>query len=265
MSVAKNVGFGLRCAACRRRKPRARRARAEAGAADRPGAQAARAALRRPAAARGDRARDRHRAAADPDGRAAVEPRRQAAHRDARRNPPHPPRARPRDDLRHARPGRGAVAGRPHRRDEGRRRAADRQPRRVYAQPRTCTSRASWAIATCSSSTSSARTGRASRCAAPASRSTGMRKQPLTAARVRWRSGRKTSRRRPAPRTRSRAASRTSSTAAAIRWSTSSRPTGRHGLRAQPARESAPGDVARVHGAARARARLSRATERRPR
>ena len=35
-------------------------------------------------------------------------------------------RARPRDDLRHARPGRGAVARRPHRRDEGRRRAADR-------------------------------------------------------------------------------------------------------------------------------------------
>ena len=95
----------------RRRCRREGRACDEAGSARRSGAQAPGPALRRAAAARGDRSRDRHRAAAHPDGRAAVEPRREAADRDARRNPPHPPRARPSDDLRHARPGRGPVAG----------------------------------------------------------------------------------------------------------------------------------------------------------
>jgi hypothetical protein len=53
--------------------------------------QAARPAVGRPAAARGHRARHRHRAAADADGRAAVQPGRQAAHGDAHRDPPHPP------------------------------------------------------------------------------------------------------------------------------------------------------------------------------
>ena len=53
--------------------------------------QAAGPALRRPAAARRHRARDRHRAAARADGRAAVQPRRQAAARDAHRDPAHPP------------------------------------------------------------------------------------------------------------------------------------------------------------------------------
>ena len=56
-----------------------------------------------------------------------VEPRRQAADRDPRRDTPHPPSARPGDDLRDARPGRGLVARRSHRGDEGRRRAADRR------------------------------------------------------------------------------------------------------------------------------------------
>ena len=149
------------CAACRgdeiaTRVERAMQARAVDGA----GAQAAGTAVRRPAAACGDRARDRHRAAADPDGRAAVEPRCEAAARDALRDPPHPPRARPRDDLRDARPGRGAVARRPDRRDEGRRRPADRHARRKCTDSRrTCTSRASWAIATCCTSTSPARSG----------------------------------------------------------------------------------------------------------
>ncbi len=223
---AKNVGFGLRM----RGVPKAdalRRAKrgAEARATDRPGAQAAGPALRRPAAARRDRARDRHRAAADPDGRAAVEPRRQAAHRDARRDPPHPPRARPRDDLRDARPGRGAVAGRPHRRDEGRRRAADRARRRRSTRSRrTCTSRASWAIATCSSSTlegtqGEARRGHGDRRAAhrhaAGSRFNGKR------ASVALRPEDMERRRRPAPKTRSTRRSTTSSTAAAIRCSTS--------------------------------------------
>ena len=54
---------------------------------DRARRQAARPALRRPAAAGGDRPRDRARAAAGADGRAAVQPGRQAAAGDAHRDP----------------------------------------------------------------------------------------------------------------------------------------------------------------------------------
>ena len=57
-------------------------------------------------------------AAAGADGRAAVQPRRQAAAGDARRDPPHPQHARLLHDLRDARPGGGAVARRPHRGDD---------------------------------------------------------------------------------------------------------------------------------------------------
>ena len=56
-------------------------------------AQAARA-LRRPAPARRDGARDRARAAGVPDGRAALEPRREAARADARRDREAPARPR---------------------------------------------------------------------------------------------------------------------------------------------------------------------------
>ena len=89
------------------------------------------------------------------------------------------------DDLRDARPGRGAVARRPHRRDEGRRRAADRRRRRRSTRSRrTCTSRASWAIATCSSSTSRARRATASTLTGPDIALTGVRKQPLAGGRA---------------------------------------------------------------------------------
>ncbi len=70
-------------------------------------------ALGRPAPARRDGARDRARAAGVPDGRALVEPRREATRRDARRDRPDPARPRGDDDLRHARPGRGDDDGRP--------------------------------------------------------------------------------------------------------------------------------------------------------
>ena len=70
------------------------------------------------------------RAAAGADGRAALQPRRQAAARDARRDPPHPRHARLDHHLRHARPGRGAVARRPHRRAARRRRSARSARRR---------------------------------------------------------------------------------------------------------------------------------------
>ena len=71
------------------------------------------AALGRPAPARGDGARDRARPGRVPDGRAAVEPRRQAARADAHRGVAPPAAARHDHDLRDARPDRGDDARRP--------------------------------------------------------------------------------------------------------------------------------------------------------
>ena len=91
MSVRRNVGFGL----VTQRRPKAEIARRVEEALalvrlDRTGREAARPALGRPAAARGDRPRHRGGAAAGADGRAAVQPRRQAAAGDAGRDPAHP-------------------------------------------------------------------------------------------------------------------------------------------------------------------------------
>ena len=97
-------------------------------------AQAARA-LGRPAPARGDGTRDRPRAAGLPDGRAALEPRREAARSDARRDPPAPAPARHDHDLRDARPGRGDDDGRPHRGHERRPPPAGGTPQTLYDQP----------------------------------------------------------------------------------------------------------------------------------
>ena len=66
-------------------------------------------------AARRARARARARPARVPDGRAADQPRPQAARRDAHRAHPHPPFAGPDVPVRHQRPGRGHVDGRPGR------------------------------------------------------------------------------------------------------------------------------------------------------
>ena len=88
--------------------------------------QAARA-LRRPAPARRDGPRDRARTGRVPDGRAALQPRREAARADARRDQEAPGRPRHDDDLRHARPGRGDDDGRPRRRDAQGRAAAGRR------------------------------------------------------------------------------------------------------------------------------------------
>ena len=109
--------------AARRRRPRSRRrvdevaellgldgaARAQAGAA-----------LRRPAPAGRDGPRDRARAAGVPDGRAALEPRREAPRRHARVARAAARAARRHDGLRHARPDRGDDA-RPARRGDARR------------------------------------------------------------------------------------------------------------------------------------------------
>ncbi len=65
-----------------------------------------------------------------------VQPRRQAAAGNARGDPPHPRVDRLGDDLRHARPGRGAVARRPHRRHAVPARCAQvGTPEDLYARP----------------------------------------------------------------------------------------------------------------------------------
>ena len=126
LSVRKNIAFGLQM----RRVPRPRSA---AGWTRRCGwctwrstPEAARAALRRPAAAGGDRPRGRAGAVPGADGRATVQPGRQAAAGDADGDPPAAPVARADHRLRHARPGGGAVAGRPPGRAARRPGAADR-------------------------------------------------------------------------------------------------------------------------------------------
>ena len=83
-------------------------------------------ALGRSAAARRDGPRDGARAARLPDGRAALEPRRQAARADARRARPAARPAQDDDRLRHARSGRGDDARRPRRGHARRRPAAVR-------------------------------------------------------------------------------------------------------------------------------------------
>ena len=71
----------------------------------------------RPAPARGDGPRDRARPARVPDGRAAVEPRREAARADAHRGGADPAAGGHDDGLRDPRPDRGDDAGRPRGRD----------------------------------------------------------------------------------------------------------------------------------------------------
>src|SRR6266550_2344813 len=70
--------------------------------------------------------RDRPRAEGVPDGRAALQPRRQAARADARGDRANPEGVGSDDALRHARPGRGDDDGRPRRRDARRHPAAGR-------------------------------------------------------------------------------------------------------------------------------------------
>ena len=123
LSVAENILFGLRVRRVDgRRMRRAPRARGRPAGTDGAARAQAVAALRRPAAARRARPRDHQRGAGVPDGRAAVEPRRAAARRDAPGDPRAAAQARHHDGVRHARPGRGDVDGRP--RDPAERAAA---------------------------------------------------------------------------------------------------------------------------------------------
>ncbi len=142
------------------------RAAAASGRAVRPGRQAGRCAVRRPAAARRDRPRARGRAAGAAAGRAAIGARPEAAPAHAQRAARDPAPRRRHLHLHHPRSGRGADHVRPRRGDESRR-----------ASSRSATRATSTTIRRrCSSPVSSART---MRCPAAWSR-------PPTA-RPRWR------------------------------------------------------------------------------
>ena len=139
MTVDQNLAFGLQL----RKTPKAEIQRRVDEAAKMlgleplPQAQAGRA-VRRAAAAGRDGPRHRPRAAGLPDGRAAVQPGRQAARLDARLAEPAARPARRHHRLRHPRPGRGHDDGRPGLRAEGRAAAAGRHaagPVRVAGQP----------------------------------------------------------------------------------------------------------------------------------
>ena len=75
-----------------------------------------------------------------PDGRAAVQPRRQATGPDASRSEPHPAPPRRGDHVRHPRPGRGHDHGRPGGGHERRPPAADATSRRSSTSTRTTSS-----------------------------------------------------------------------------------------------------------------------------
>ena len=127
MTVRENMGFALKLA----KVPQAEiDQKVERGGADpRPRAAPRPQAgqpLRRSAPAGRDGARDRAQPERVPDGRAALEPRREAARADAHRDLADPAAARDDHDLRHPRPDRGADARRPDRGDARRGAAAGR-------------------------------------------------------------------------------------------------------------------------------------------
>ena len=151
MSARRNVGFGL---AMQRVPRRDAEKRIDEGAGAGAGLSGPRAdklpgqMSGRPAAARRHRARHRDPPARGADGRTAVQPRRQAPAGDARRDPPHPRGHRLDHHLRHPRPGRGPVDGRPHRGDARRPHPPDRHaPRSSTSAPPTPTWPSSWATA----------------------------------------------------------------------------------------------------------------------
>ena len=116
--VYENIAFGLRVKKVPKSEidQRVKQAAATLGLEPLLEPQAARA-LGWSATARRDGPRDRPASAGLPDGRAAVQPRRQAARADPGRDRPAAARPERHDDLRHARPGRGDDDGQPRRRD----------------------------------------------------------------------------------------------------------------------------------------------------
>ena len=131
-----NMAFGLRL----RKTPEERNQAARDGrgqaAEDRPHAGAqARGAVGRPAPARGHRPGHRAPAQGVPVRRAAVQPRRATAPRDAQRDQAAAPAAGRDDHLRHPRPGRGDDDGRPHRGAEAGKKMQYDTPDNIYNHP----------------------------------------------------------------------------------------------------------------------------------
>ena len=139
MTVYDNMAFGLKLRKLAKEEidRRVREAAKHPRPRGVPRAQAE-GALRRAASARGDGTRDRARAEGVPDGRAALEPRREAPRPDAIGDRADPTRALHDHALRHARPGRGDDDGRPRRGDPQGRPPAGRRaavPLRPSEQP----------------------------------------------------------------------------------------------------------------------------------
>ena len=145
MTVAENIGFALADA------EGAEGGGAPADRGDRPHPRSRRAprpqaapAVGRPAAARCHGPRDRPRAAGLPHGRAAVEPRREAARSDASRDRPLQRQLARHDVVRHPRSGRGDDHGRSRRgHAQGAAPAVRRAAARSTSGRATCSSRAS--------------------------------------------------------------------------------------------------------------------------
>ena len=136
MTVGDNIGYGLKI----RKMDKAEIQRRVKNAADMleldPAAgPQAEATLRWPAATGGDGSGDRPRAAGVPDGRAAVQPRRQAARADARRDRTGTAGSQRHHPLRHPRPGRGDDDGGPGRGAQGRAADAGRRAAVPLRQP----------------------------------------------------------------------------------------------------------------------------------
>ena len=169
MNVLQNVCYGLMVRKVARGRARAARARgAGPRQARRHGAAAARRALGRPAPARRARPRARRAPQGAAPRRAARRPRPQAARGDAGRAQDPAALARPDLRLRHPRPGRGAVDGRPRR---GLQRGPDRPGRRARSRSTSARARVSSPISSAartSSSRPSPRAGRGRRAGEPA-------------------------------------------------------------------------------------------------
>ena len=125
MTCYDNMAFGLKLRKLPKKEIDRRVARdGQDAGAGRPVEEEAAGAVGRPAPAGGDGPGDRPRAEGVPDGRAALQPGRQAAGADAHRDLAHPARPGRDHDLRHPRPDRGDDHGRQGGGDEPRRAAA---------------------------------------------------------------------------------------------------------------------------------------------
>ena len=141
-TVAENMGFALKIKGAPKAEidePRSNRAAVDPRPRP-PARPLPQAALRRPAPARRHGPRHRPRPGGLPLRRAALQPRRQAPRRHARRDQGAAPAAQDHDRLRHPRPDRGDDHGRQDRRHARRPRRADRRAARALRPARATSS-----------------------------------------------------------------------------------------------------------------------------